>query len=77
MTQISVWISQYVGLIYVRSRTNRRAYTNPKLQRIFYEGYIYRQGDSDVISSYHIYASCFRHFVGQALRSVCYSDVAF
>jgi len=32
---------------------------------------VYTQGDSDVISSYHIYASC----VGQALRNVCYCDI--
>jgi len=36
----------------------------------------YTQGESNVISSFHIYASCFRyHDVGQALRNVCYFDI--
>ena len=37
---------------------------------------IYTHGDSDVISSYHICASC-RHVVGQALQNVSYSDITF
>jgi len=39
---------------------------------------LYTSGDSDVISSYHMYASCFFHLdVGQTLGSVCYCDIAF
>jgi len=34
----------------------------------------YCRGDSDAISSYHIYAS---HDVGQTLRNVCHCDIVF
>ena len=39
---------------------------------------MYTYGDSDVITSYHIYASCFPAITwGQALRNVCHCDTTF